>query len=112
MLLKVTRTLEHRLREDLLAEPSDTFLYRDFNARNVMLVDGEPYFIDFQGGRRGPVYYDVASFLLIAYGYHYLGLMGAGIGLSLSRQIMRQHNGTIDLIRSDARQTVFQLVFR
>ena len=52
-----------RLRADLLAEPSDTFLYRDFNARNVMLVDGEPYFIDFQGGRRGPVYYDVASFL-------------------------------------------------
>ena len=52
-----------RLRTDLLAEPSDTFLYRDFNARNVMLVNGEPYFIDFQGGRRGPVYYDVASFL-------------------------------------------------
>jgi Predicted P-loop-containing kinase len=52
-----------RLKADLLAEPSDTFLYRDFNARNVMLVDGEPYFIDFQGGRRGPVYYDVASFL-------------------------------------------------
>jgi hypothetical protein len=52
-----------RLRADLLAEPSGTFLYRDFNARNVMLVDGEPWFIDFQGGRRGPVYYDVASFL-------------------------------------------------
>ena len=52
-----------RFRADLLAEPSDTFLYRDFNARNVMLVDGEPYFIDFQGGRHGPVQYDVASFL-------------------------------------------------
>ena len=52
-----------RLRTDLLAEYSDTFMYRDFNARNVMLVDGEPWFIDFQGGRRGPVYYDVASFL-------------------------------------------------
>ena len=52
-----------RFRADLLAEPSDTFLYRDFNARNVMLVDGEPWFIDFQGGRRGPVHYDVASFL-------------------------------------------------
>ena len=52
-----------RFKADLLAEPSDTFLYRDFNARNVMLVDGEPWFIDFQGGRRGPVYYDVASFL-------------------------------------------------
>lgn len=44
------------------------FLYRDFQARNVMLLtDGsrqpKPYFIDFQGGRRGPYYYDLASFL-------------------------------------------------
>ena len=37
---------------------------------------------------------------------------GSGIGLSLARQIMRQHNGTIDLLQSDVNQTVFQLVFR
>lgn len=37
---------------------------------------------------------------------------GSGIGLSLARQIMRQHNGSIDLVRSDDRQTVFELRFR
>ena len=79
----------HALARDLLAEPSASFLYRDFQARNVMIIDHSPltidhstspedapanngqwsmvngqcYFIDFQGGRRGPYYYDLASFL-------------------------------------------------
>lgn len=37
---------------------------------------------------------------------------GSGIGLSISRQIMRNHNGTISLLRSDVNQTVFELRFR
>ena len=52
-----------RFADESLKDDSDTFLYRDFNARNVMVKDGDPYFIDFQGGRRGPIYYDVASFI-------------------------------------------------
>ena len=79
--LKTTGTDFHELRleydfrqlaADLTSVQADTttFLYRDFQARNVMLVpsDGEPgarrpFFIDFQGGRKGPIYYDLASFL-------------------------------------------------
>lgn len=51
------------LAEVLMRSQSGTFMYRDFQSRNVMIKDGEPWFIDFQGGRRGPFYYDVASFL-------------------------------------------------
>jgi aminoglycoside/choline kinase family phosphotransferase len=49
---------------DILLRPTETaFMYRDFQSRNVMIVDGKPKFIDFQGGRKGPIYYDLASFL-------------------------------------------------
>ena len=52
-----------RMVQVILAQPAETFLYRDFQSRNVMIKDDQPYFIDFQGGRRGPTQYDVASFL-------------------------------------------------
>ena len=51
------------LAEKLLEGHDYAFMYRDFQARNVMIHDGKPYFIDFQGGKRGPVHYDVASFV-------------------------------------------------
>lgn len=55
-----------RFADDLVAcaEGHSSFLYRDFQGRNVMLSDSdEPFLIDFQGGQQGPIHYDVASFL-------------------------------------------------
>ncbi len=52
-----------RLASYIVSLDTGTFMYRDFQSRNVMTLDGQPWFIDFQGGRRGPYHYDIVSFL-------------------------------------------------
>src|SRR5229473_949088 len=89
-----------RLTEFLLSAPRDYFLYRDFQSRNIMLRNGDPFFVDYQGGRKGALQYDIASLLFDAKAdlppelrqdlpTHYLDALGQYI--KLEREAFMRH---------------------
>ncbi len=106
---------EQRLEDDfsrlvahLLLAGADTFLYRDFQSRNIMIRAGEPWFVDFQGGRKGAPHYDVASLLYDAKANvpppvraalleHYLDALGAFV--PVDRPLFRERFTSFVLVR-------------
>ncbi len=85
-----------RLCRDAIGYEGNTFMYRDFQARNVMIRNGHPCFIDFQGGRRGPVQYDLASFLWNA-GTHF----GAELRSVLEEEFVRSLEDFVPVDREE-----------
>ncbi len=57
----------HRLADGILAQSDEGFMHRDFQSRNILIAADQPWIIDFQGGRRGPAEYDLASLLIDPY---------------------------------------------
>jgi len=55
------------LADKALQHPTIGFMHRDMQSRNIMIRNGDIYFIDFQGGRIGPIQYDLASLLIDPY---------------------------------------------
>lgn len=99
----------NKFAESLLEADGDYFMYRDFQSRNIMVVDGKPAFIDYQGGRKGPLQYDLASLLFDAKAdlphafreellSHYISLLSQEI--TVDEALFRKHYYGFVLIRT------------
>jgi aminoglycoside/choline kinase family phosphotransferase len=95
-----------RLTRLLLAAPHDYFLYRDFQSRNVMLRDRQPWFLDYQGGRKGALHYDIASLL-----YDGKADLPPGLRQELLDHYLDTLSGFIDLDRSAFMEHYYAYVY-
>ena len=95
-----------RLTKFLLAAQRDYFLYRDFQSRNVMLRGQEPFFVDYQGGRKGALQYDIASLL-----YDAKADLPAELRLQLLDHYLTALSGYVDLNREAFMQHYYAYVY-
>ena len=73
------------LADSALQNPTLGFMHRDMQSRNIMLADNTIFFIDFQGGRIGPIQYDLASLLIDPYVQLPRGMQNQLLDYSLER---------------------------
>jgi len=95
-----------RLTKFLLSANRDYFLYRDFQSRNVMLREGKPFFVDYQGGRRGALQYDIASLL-----YDAKADLPPQLRLQLLNHYLDELAGFVDLGRDAFMQHYYAYVY-
>ena len=95
-----------RLTKLLLAAKHEYFLYRDFQSRNVMLPGSQPFFLDYQGGRKGALQYDIASLL-----YDGKADLPPALRLELLDYYLDYLSGYIDLDRSAFMEHYYAYVY-